>query len=245
MRGVWTFLAILCLFHTVSASGDFRKSGPDTALEPSLESAFFGNDTIPIIHWTFYSGMPANVIEVGGVSVVSFGGSNVLKVTVSGGGSDYIQQTIPDISIVWYSCSVYVSKADTNGWANNETTPVCYIRTGAASELGLGALKIILTSGAMKWRILYYDDDGSPQGINSTATISTDTWYRLKWYIKKGASAGISNLEVNGVADVINVTTWNNNASVYSILWSGGLASTLDAIYYIRDVKFWSREGLP
>ena len=246
MRKILLIIAFFCLFFAVTAGGDFRKSGFSGGLEDAIESAFAGNDTIFIFHWNFYNGMPANVTEVGGVSVVSFGGSNVFKVDVVSGGSDYAQITIISTNEYRARIRFRITDADTSGWADSELIRVVVVR-GSAGVNGEARLAIYRDSGQLKWILYHYDDVGGLTFTFGTVVV-TDTWYNLEWHIKKSTAAGADNgicaLKVNGTV-VANKITWNNDATIYDEFYLGGTSSTLDAIYYIDDVKLWSPEGLP
>jgi len=232
---------LLCFLAVASAFGQARKLPVGGTLGGTLGGTS-PSDTIPILHWTFTGGMPPNVTEVGGVSVASFGGSNCLKVTVDGGGSDYIQQTIPSCSEYWLRMRFHITGADTAGWDNAE-----YIRVAKIAESGTenGKARIfILRDGAdLKWCTFHTDDDGTGHTSGGT-TLSTDTWYNIVCHIKKGNGTGILNLKVDGV-EVTAVADWDNNATVHNQLFAGESASTLNAIYYIDNVRLYSPEGLP
>jgi len=245
MKKVLTITATLCLFFTVSVGGvDFRKSGPDTAFKETIIPAFFDKDTIKIIHETFSDNLLDGWTEVGGGEATG----QQLKVTVSGGGSDYIQKTIPSCDEYRYVLRFFFTDADTADWDDGESIVFSSIKQ-SDTDNGYGWLAVVLDSGSLKWRISYKSDLGATQKTLSTTTLSTNTWYNLVWHIKKatssGADNGISNLSVDGVVNIINVTAWDNDATNYELVRAGRYASSLNAIYYIDDVKLWSPEGLP
>jgi len=162
-----------------------------------------------------------------------------LEVTVSGGGEDHIQRTISSYDEYWLELKVYISDADTSGWDNTEYIVLCYLKNPDNAN-GQGAIRLYRTAGTLLWRVSHADGGGSNTHVNSTATVSTNTWYNLLWHVKKstaaGADNGISNLVVNG-SEVIAVANWDNDDTNYGEYWAGGIHSTLDAIYYIEDVK--------
>lgn len=204
-------------------------------------------DTTPIVQWSFTGGMPADATEVGGVSVVSFGGSKVLKVDVVDGGSDFIYQTVTDRDEAWISCRFHFTDTDTLGWGNNEGVDLIVIKN-VADDNGRGVVGIILESGILKTKMFYNSDIGGGANVLGTTEIVTDTWYTLLWHIKKataaGADDGICNLKLNGVEETAR-TNWDNDAATYNQFRNGGGASVLDCIFYIDDVKLWPPEGLP
>lgn len=268
MRKILTIITAFCLFLSVPAGGNFRKSEFTGRLEKTLNSSLAIKDTIRILHWTFNNGMP-DVTEVDGVAVanVSYGhtyidedfdtGSlgdwtktggvdliqhpdrgvldSVLEVTVSGGGNDGIFQTITDRDEVWYRLRFQLTDADTVGWVQFES--IVFATLGeAAGDVGRGQLRVRLVSGKLLWEATCYDDDVGATSTQSVVEVVTDTWYSLEWHVKKstaaGADNGISSLSVDGTS-VLSKANWDNDTPVYARLDAGASASVLDCIYYI------------
>jgi len=191
----------------------------------------------------FDTGSLAGWTPEGGVDLIKnpdgIATDSVLRVTVSGGGSDHIQRTITDRDEHWLSCSLYISDVDTSGWDEGEYISVAWVGPTAGNN-GAGRVAVYRVGEALKWRIAYWDDDEGYSIGQSAATLSTNTWYSLIWHTKKataaGADDGISNLKVDGT-EVIAITDWDNEEALLVILRVPLVSSTLDAIYYLDNVK--------
>lgn len=190
----------------------------------------------------FDTGSLAGWSDIGGVAlIVKPGGAttdSVLKVTVSGGGTDQIYQTIDDRDEVWLSFDFFLTDADTSGWGSTEIVGISRLAETSGNN-GAGYVAIVDINNELKWRVVYYDDDGGATTVNSDILVETNTWYSLLWHVKKAAAAGadngIASLKVDGI-EVIAVTDWDNEAATYAKFYAGYTSSPLDAIYYIDNV---------
>lgn len=247
LRRLLLGIATLLFLLSTAVSGQFRRSGL-TKMGETLDVGLAVTDTVFLIADNFLDGNLDNWTEVGNVSVVSFEGSNVLKITVEGGGSDNIYQTIPSCNEYEYRFRVHISDADTSdGWTNGELCYLTEIKQSGTNN-GRSMFGVIHTGGTLKWMVSYTDDAGGSTTSNGTTEVDTDTWYTLLWHIKKatatGADDGISNLKVDGVEEIA-ITDWDNPAVTYNHISAGYWSSPFNAIYYIDPVVFWSNEGLP
>jgi len=251
MKKILTVLSVLALSALVTIGQSQQSGGYPDSWSGGFAGGFFKKDTTFIINWNFDTGMP-EVTEVGGVDIIvhptnSVVTDSVLRLIVSGGGSDYVQVAIPDFNEAWLRINFRISDADTSRWGADQTTTVATIKNASTAN-GEGRIRVILSTGDLRWRIDYKDDAGASSNTVGSTVVVTDTWYSLLWHIKKstasGADDGISNLKVDGV-EIIAVTDWDNPITAYNSLRLGYDSHDIDCILYIDDVVFFSEEGLP
>jgi hypothetical protein len=90
---------------------------------------------------------------------------------------------------------------------------------------GVCALSVIHQNGDTYWNLAYVNGD-QVYSINSTATVSSNTWYLVELKAVQGAGNGEVHFYLNNI-DTLNATnlTNNNNSGIDHVSVGGGITS--------------------